>query len=141
MLLLTNLDIKGKQTCLRVVKTYLCRWRIEECYRFQKNQFDLENIRVLSMDSICAMVFLVSLLSGWIAMFANKQGESLLLAEVLDRAKRVYDIPQFTLYAVADGIFDILKFATRGIRFALLRPPQSHQLSLFKPSAFNLPAA
>ena len=141
MLLLTNLSIQGKTTCLRVVKTYLCRWRIEEYYRFKKNQFDLENIRVLSMDSICSMVFLLSVLSGWIAMFANKQGESLLLAEVLNRAKRVCEIPQFTLYAVADGIYDILKFATRGIRFALLHPPQSQQLSFFKPSAFNLSAA
>jgi len=141
MLLLTNMDIKGKTTCLRVVKTYLCRWRIEEYYRFKKNQFDLENIRVLSMDSICSLVFLLSVLSGWIAMFANKQGESLLLAEVLERAKRVYEIPQFTLYTVADGIFAILKCAAKGIRFALLQPPISHQLSLFKPSALNLSAA
>ena len=119
----------------------LCRWRIEECYRFAKNQFDLEDIRVLSMDSICSLVFILSVLSGWIAMFANKDDEMLLLKEVLGRAKRVHGIPQFTLYAVADGIFDILKFASHGIRFALLHPPRSQQLSLFKPSRFNLSAA
>ena len=141
MLLLTNLPVQGKNTCLRVLKTYLCRWRIEECYRFAKNQFDLEDIRVLSMDSICSLVFILSVLSGWIAMFANKDDEMLLLKEVLGRAKRVHGIPQFTLYAVADGIFDILKFASHGIRFALLHPPRSQQLSLFKPSRFNLSAA
>jgi hypothetical protein len=141
MLLLANLNISGKNSCLRVVKTYLCRWRIEEYYRFKKNQFKLENIRVLSLDSICALIFLLSVLSGWIAMFANKRGESMLLEEVFVRAKRVYDLSQFTLYAVADGIYDILKFASRGIRFALLRPPRSQQLSLFFPCAFNLSAA
>ena len=141
MLLMTNLSIKGKQTCLRVVKTYLCRWRIEECYRFQKNQFDLENIRVLSEDSICALVFLVSVLTGYIAAFAAKRGKSLLLEEVFIKADRVYGIVQFTLYAVADGIFNILKRATKGIRFALLHTPQSQQLSLFKPSDFNIDAA
>jgi hypothetical protein len=57
------------------------------------------------------------------------------------RAKRIHGIPQFTLYAVADGIFDILKFASKGIRFALLHPPRSQQLSLFKPTSFNLSAA
>ncbi|MCL1919418.1 MAG: transposase [Peptococcaceae bacterium] len=141
MLLLTNLAIQGKTTCLRVVKTYLCRWRVEEYYRFKKNQFDLENIRVLSMDSISSLVFLQSVLSGWIAMFANRQGESLLLTEVLERAMRVYEIPQFSLYAVADGIYGILKGAVKGIRFALLHPPISQQLSLFKPSAFILSAS
>ena len=141
MLLLTNLPVCGKQTCLCAVKTYLCRWRIEEYYRFKKTQFDMENIRVLSMDSICSMIFLLSILSGWIAMFANKKGESLLLEAVFSRAKRVHGIPQFTLYAVADGIYDILKRATKGIRFALLHPTQSQQLSLFKSSTFNHSAA
>ena len=106
-----------------------------------KNQFDLEDIRVLSFDSVYSMVFLVSVLSGWIVMFADKEEGHVLLRVVLQRAKRVYDIPQFTLYAVGDGIYDILKFATRGIRFALLRPPRSQQLSFFEPSAFNYSAA
>ena len=141
MLLLTNLPIQGKQTCLRVVKTYLCRWRIEEHYRFQKNQFELENIRVLSMDSICSLVFILTVLSGWIAMFANKRGESLLLEEVLSRAKRLHGIPQFTLYAVADGIYDILKSATKGIQAAFFKKTRSQQLSLFKPGVINLCAA
>ena len=140
MLLLTNMTVLGKETCLRIVKIYLCRWRIDEYFRFIKDQFHLENIRVLSMESICALVFLLSVLSGWIAMFANKKGESLLLAAVLVRAKRLYAIPNFTLYAVADGIYDILKHAVKGIRPALSKPPQSQQLSLFEPSNFNLPA-
>jgi len=140
-LLLTNLSVEGKQTCLRVAKTYLCRWRTEEYYRFKKNQFCLENIRVRSLDSICSLVFLQMLLSGWLAILANKKGESELLAAIFLRAKRVYEIPDFTLYAVADGIFHILKFAAHGITFALLRPPRSQQLSLFSPCIFNYSAA
>jgi len=141
MLLATNLPVVGKLSCLRAAKTYLCRWRIEEFYRFLKNQFDLEDVRVLSFDSLYSIVFLLSILSGWIAMFADKEEGHVLLRAVLERAKRVYDIPKFTLYAVGDGIYDILKFATRGIRFALLRPPRSQQLSLFEPSAFNYSVA
>ena len=141
MLLLTNLNIHGKGSCLRVLKSYLCRWRIEECYRFIKNQFHLENIRVRSMESVRSMVFLLSVLTGWLVMLADKQGHSMLLEEVLVNALRLHEIPNFTLYAVADGIYNILKSASRGISAALSKPPRSQQLSLFNPYAFNYSAA
>ncbi|MCL1792179.1 MAG: transposase [Peptococcaceae bacterium] len=141
MLLLTNLPIQGKGTCLRVLKTYLCRWRIEENYRFIKNQFHLENIRVRSLASVRSLVFLITVLTGWIVIFANKRGSSMLVEEVLNRALRLFEIPNFTLYAVADGIYNIMKFATRGISAALSKPPRSQQLSLFNPYAFNYSAA
>ena len=37
MLLITNCDAAGKQKSLHILKAYLCRWRIEEYYRFKKN--------------------------------------------------------------------------------------------------------
>jgi len=134
MLLITNLDAAGKQKSLRVLKTYLCRWRIEEYYRFKKNQFDLENIRVMSLESIKTLNLLVSILSGWLAMFAAKRGQSLLLERIFVEAKRVYEIPQFTLYAVADGIYEIFSKTFTGISYAFARKPQSGQLTLLEPS-------
>ena len=141
MLLLTNMPILGKETCLRVLKSYLCRWRIEEYYRFIKNQFHLENIRVRSLASVRSLVCLTTILAGWIVMFANKQGQSMLVEQILLKALRLGDIPKFTLYAVADGIYNILKSASCGISAALAKPPRSQQLSLFEPHAFNYSAA
>lgn len=141
MLLLTNLPILGKNTCLRVLKTYLCRWRIEECYRFQKNQFKLENIRVRSLASIRALVFLQTVVAGLVAMLGNKEGESALVGEVLAHALRLHEIPDFNLYAVADGIHNIMQHATRGISSAFSRPPRSRQMSFFKSGAFSHSAA
>jgi hypothetical protein len=137
MLLMTNLPIQDKDSCLRVLKSYLCRWRIEECYRFIKTQFNLENIRVQSMASIRSLVFLVTILTGWIVMFANKQGHMLLVQEVLVNALRLNNIPNFLLYAVADGIKNIMKRATCGIAAILTKPPKSQQLSFFIPSNFS----
>jgi hypothetical protein len=37
-----------------------------------------------------------------------KRGDSLLLEHIFKCAKRIYAIPKFTLYAVADGISEIL---------------------------------
>ena len=120
-LLLTNLDANGKQKSLRVLKIYLCRWRIEEYYRFKKVQFDLENIRVLSLHSIKTLNLLVSMLTGWLSLLAAKRGDCLLLERIFKCAKRIYNIPQFTLYALADGIFEILSKTFSGIA-SILKP-------------------
>jgi len=138
---MTNMPVDGRNTCLRVVKTYLCRWRIEEFYRFIKDQFHLENIRVRKLSSIRSLVFLLTVLAGWIAMLANKEDESILVKEILVKALRFFKPPLFNLYAVADGIKNIMKFATRGISAALSIPPRSQQLTFFEPNAFNYSSA
>ena len=123
-LLLTNMDANGKQKSRSVLKIYLCRWRIEEYYRFKKGQFGLENIRVLSLNSIKTLNLLVSMLTGWLALLAAKKGESLLLDQIFKYAKRIYKIPQFTLYATADGIFTILSKTVIGIASFLKSKPR-----------------
>ncbi len=53
MLLLTNLTFQEKKKlCLTVAKIYLMRWRIEEYFKFKKQQFELEDFRVMSLQSI-----------------------------------------------------------------------------------------
>ena len=134
-LLLTNMDANGKQKSQSVLKIYLCRWRIEEYYRFKKVQFDLENIRVLSLKSIKTLNLLVSILTGWLSVMSAKRGDSLLLEHIFKCAKRIYAIPQFTLYATADGIFDILSKSVTGI-VNLLKHKLRKRLSLSMPRRF-----
>ena len=78
----------------------------------------MENIRVMSLNSIKTLNLLVAMLSGWFALFAAKRGKTLLLERVFKESKRVFDIPKFTLYAAADGVFEILKRDSTGIAFA-----------------------
>ncbi|MCI9127411.1 MAG: transposase, partial [Eubacterium sp.] len=56
MMLLTNLSVHEakdkKKLCLIVTKVYLMRWRIEEYFKFKKQQFKLEDLRVMSLNSI-----------------------------------------------------------------------------------------
>lgn len=49
MLLITNLKSEDPRLGVTIVKVYLMRWRIEEFYRFKKDQFELEDLRVRSM--------------------------------------------------------------------------------------------
>jgi hypothetical protein len=136
-LLLTNMDGAGKQKSQGILKIYLCRWRIEEYYRFKKMQFDLENVRVMSLNSIKMMNLLVSMLSGKLAIMAAKRGDSALLLHLFKHAKRVYEIPKFTLYALADGIYETLSKTFVGIEHFLKPKPQSEQLTLFKSSRYR----
>src|SRR5690625_2805647 len=52
MVLLTNKRIRKKDEVLSVLKAYIIRWRIEEMFRVQKQEFDLENIRVHTLQSL-----------------------------------------------------------------------------------------
>ena len=56
MLLVTNLEIQEtfqkKKLCIIVTKVYLMRWRIEEYFRFKKQQFNFEDLRVMSLNPI-----------------------------------------------------------------------------------------
>lgn len=45
MMLLTDIDIKGKAELLYIMKLYALRWKIEEKFRFEKGIYDLEDIR------------------------------------------------------------------------------------------------
>ncbi len=53
MFLLSNLKTQEKKKlCHIITKVYLLRWRIEEYFRFKKQQFKLEDLRVMSLESI-----------------------------------------------------------------------------------------
>lgn len=43
MLLITNLTSDDARICVAITKIYLLRWRIEEYFRFTKQQFGLED--------------------------------------------------------------------------------------------------
>ncbi|WP_200810736.1 transposase [Garciella nitratireducens] len=117
MMLITNLNPTDKRLSLAILKVYLRRWRIEEYFRFKKQQFDFETIRVRSLNSIRTMNLLLSITIGFIAMLSQGKKESVLvLLLILKISKRIYDIPEFNYYALADGIYTILQKTKTGIK-------------------------
>ena len=52
MLLLSNQPLQTESVCTSLAKVYFKRWKIEEYFRFKKQQFQLENLRVRSFESI-----------------------------------------------------------------------------------------
>ena len=106
LMLLTNLALRRNRKVLwRMVKRYLRRWAIEETIRFWKQSYDVENIRVLGYRSLQNMMSLVLVVSYFAAKVLDIGSKlKITAAYVLKAAKRVFGIPDFRYYAIADGL-------------------------------------
>ncbi len=132
MMLITNLKSSDNRLCTTVCKVYLMRWRIEEYFKFKKQSFDFENLRVQSLKSIKNLDLLLTIAIGYVAEISGKSENIKLRAEIVEVSKRLFGMPKFLYYAVADGIFEILKYVKSGIgRFFCSCPSYDGQLSLF----------
>ena len=131
-MLITNLSSDDKRICMAVCKVYLMRWRIEEYFKFKKQSFDYENLRLRSLQSIRALDFLLTMAIGYVSQISDKDNTMILRLEIITASKRLFDVADFLYYAVSDGIFEVLKFVKRNIATFLVPPPDDGQL-LFEP--------
>lgn len=139
MLLMTNLKSDDPRLATAITKVYLMRWRIEEHFRFKKQQYDFEDFRVRSLNSIRTLHRILTMLSGLISMLSEKRTQSLFVMELIEVSKRIYkpkkakERTKFMSYAIADGIFAVLNKTLVGIKSLIAHPPRAFplQLSLF----------
>lgn len=116
MLLLTNLKMQEKKKlCHIVTKVYLMRWRIEEYFKFKKQQFGLEDFRVMSLQSIRNLNLLATLAAGYIGLTSAVHKDSVFLMELKECSKRIYDVPKFIFYALGYAIERVLSMSRSGI--------------------------
>jgi hypothetical protein len=75
-MLISNLKSTDKRLSVIITKVYLMRWRIEEYYRFKKQQFGFEDFRVQNLVSIRALNTLLTVLIGLLSTFSEKQNDN-----------------------------------------------------------------
>lgn len=93
MLLLTNLkSSEKKKLCMIVTKVYLMRWRIEEYFKFKRQQFGLEDLRVMSLQSIRNLNLFANLVAGYIAIINSEKDDTIFILELKECSKRIYKI-------------------------------------------------
>jgi hypothetical protein len=130
LMLLTNLPtrVRDSQSLWWIVQIYLTRWKIEETFRFIKQSYNLEDIRVMKYQRLKNLVVLVTAAAYFAATFLGQQMKLRILCEkLLIISQRFFGIPPFRFYALADGIRQILSQATLSPPEA---PPPSLQLEL-----------
>jgi len=116
MLLTTEPMRRCRKTLWWIVEAYMTRWRIEETIRFIKQSYDLEDVRVLTYKRLQAIAAFVLAASFFAAVYLGRRAKLKILAfNVLKAAKRIFGIPDFRYYALADGIKEVLSRAGKGI--------------------------
>ena len=140
MMLITNMKSDDDRLAVTVTKVYLMRWRIEEFYGFKKQKFDFEGFRVRSLNSIRNLDLLLTIAIGYIGLLSERADDKRTVLELIYLSKRIYGVPKFKFYAIADGIFVVFARCKQGISYMLRKKPKLAQLSLFPDSPFAIAA-
>jgi len=109
MMLLTTEPVRRSRKVLwRLVRAYMRRWAIEETIRFIKQIYDIEDVRVLGYRSLKNLMAIVVAVAYFAAVVLDTGAKLKVMAgHVLRAAKRVFGIPDFHYYAIADGLMSI----------------------------------
>ena len=130
LLLLTNAleGARDSQSLWWIVQIYLTRWKIEETFRFIKQSYNLEDIRVMKYQRLKNLVVLVTAAAYFAATFLGQKMKLRILCEkLLIISQRFFGIPPFRFYALADGIKNILSQTSLNLPE---QPPASPQMEL-----------
>lgn len=116
MKLLTNIEIKDKDDAIKIARLYLSRWRIEEHFRGKKQEYDFENMRVRTLESMNNLNMMLTIHLGHIAIMADKINKNLLTIKIIYASKSLKDKAIVWLSQIARGIKNILAYAHEGIK-------------------------
>lgn len=116
MKLLTNIEIKDKDDAIKIARIYLSRWRIEEHFRGKKQEYDFENMRVRTLESMNNLNMMLTMHLGHIAMIAEKINKNLLTIKIIYASKSLKDKSIVWLSQIARGIKAILTYTHEGIK-------------------------
>jgi hypothetical protein len=136
LLLLTNVALrKTRKSLWWAVQSYLTRWTIEETFRFIKQSYQLEDIRLLTYVRLQNMMAFVLAAAYFTMVYLSLRTKLRVLSgHVLAAARRVFGIPDFRFYALADGIRAYLFSQKRGLSGCFSCPDsESGQRWLFSP--------
>ena len=121
MLLISNrtVQINTPKSLWHIVEIYLTRWKCDECFRYIKQSYNLEDFRVRSYISIRNINVLVHAIAYFSSVYIGLSLKlNIMVQKIFILSKRFFGIPSFYNYAMADGIFELLKKTLTGIEIS-----------------------
>ena len=116
MKLLTNIEIKNKEDVIKVARLYLSRWKIEEYFRGKKQEYEFENMRVRTLESMNNLNMMLTIHLGHMAIIAEKINKNILAIKIIYESKSLRRKSIVWLSQIARGIKNILAYAHEGIK-------------------------
>lgn len=116
MMLASNIPIKSKDDAIKIARCYLDRWRIEEYFKFKKQEYNFENFRVRTLNSINNLNKMLTYAIGLIALLSEKIGKREFVNKIIKESKSLKDKVYLWFYQLARGIYNILSKVKCGIR-------------------------
>ena len=116
MKLLTNIELDDKKDVIKIVRLYLSRWRIEEHFRGKKQEYEFENMRLRTLESMNNLNMMLTIHLGHIAMLGDKMDKNLLTIKIIYASESLRQKAIVWLSQIARGIKNILKYAHNGIK-------------------------
>lgn len=127
MALITSRKVSSKNDVLQAVRDYLLRWRIEENFRYKKQQFNLENIRIRKYNRLQVMYKLLSM----IMIFNNIINIKSIGKTVRKIKKQIREKIIFWLYRISDGIKEVISFFSDELIKLIYPKPRKRRRDLF----------
>lgn len=116
MMLASNIPIKSKEDVLKIARYYLNRWRIEEYFKFKKQEYNFENFRVRTLKAINNLNKMLTYTIGLIALLSEKIGKREFVNKIIKESNSLKNKVFLWFYQLARGIYNILSMARTGIR-------------------------
>lgn len=122
MWFLTNEKISSTEESFQIIFKYLRRWGVEDAFRYIKQSYDLEDIRLRNYNSLKNMVRLIFLTFGFLCITQNQTRSFQLIDEIIKQVhtfKSKEDKTDFLYYVLSSGIHLILSTCKYGLNRVL----------------------
>ena len=116
MMLASNIPVKSKEDVIKIARCYMNRWRIEEYFKFKKQEYHFENFRVRTLKSINNLNKMLTYAIGLIALLSEKIGKREFVNIIIKTSNSLKSKVTLWFYQLARGIYNILSMAKNGIR-------------------------
>lgn len=116
MMLASNISLKSKEDVIKTVRSYIDRWKIEEYFKFKKQEYNFEDFRVRTLKSINNLNAMLTYTIGLIALLSEKINKREFVNRIIKESKSLRDKVYLWFYQLSRGIYNILKLAKTGIR-------------------------
>ena len=115
-ILLTNKEIEDSSDAIKLVRTYMDRWRIETYHRAIKDEYNYEDIRVRSLKAINNLTYIFNLVIGHIISLIEDMNNKLLSIKIIEESKSLRQKVGVWITQFARGINIMLKRSVVGIK-------------------------